>query len=222
MFNINDKFVILSLSMVHSINLKKEKKIVNFTTPYIIEITAVKIELGEISEHLSYYTKIDKYNPNDYEFSDFEPLSNDLTPSHLIGANSLEYAISVLHTFCSDCTIIFTEDKGSNLYKLDTLNFYSKTYGLMFNNPALNFYDLLIADLLKKEIDADEWEYTDLIKIANIINLANKPLNEIYIEYDINEKLINSRKDSLTKTLAIAEIITKILDFDESEEEIPF
>ena len=92
----------------------------------------------------------------------------------------------------------------------------------MFNNPTLNFYDLLIADLLKKEIDADEWEYTDLIKIANIINLANKPLNEIYIDYDIIEKLINSRKDSLTKTLAIAEIITKILDFDESEEEIPF
>jgi len=55
-----------------------------------------------------------------------------------------------------------------------------------------------------------------------MINLANKPLDEIYIEYDINEKLINSRKDSLTKTLAIAEIITKILDFDESEEEIPF
>lgn len=222
MFNINDKFVILNLSMVHSINLKKEKKIVNFTNPYITEITAVKIELGEISDQLSYYIKIDDYNPNDYEFFGFEPLNNVLTPTHLIGANTLEYVIPVLHKFCSDCTIIFAEDKGSNLYKLDTLNSYSKTYGLMFNNPTLNFYDLLIADLLKKEIDYDEWEYVSITQIANIINIANKPLEEIYIEYDIDEKLTSSRKYSLTQTLAIAEIITKILDFDEDEKEMPF
>ena len=108
----------------------------------IIEIGAVKIEKGSITE--KYSTFVACHEPIPWEITKL----TGITSKDLQGAPTVAQAIKRFYEFSRDCTIV-----GHNiLFDYGFIRYYGKQYGLEFNNDIIDTY-LMSREKLYGEVE---------------------------------------------------------------------
>lgn len=206
----------------------KIKKNLNFGSSPLIEIAAVKIKNGKISEHYTNFIGIDGLRAENLsEQGDSDMSYYGLTFAHLIGAPSLLETVKKFYDFSYDCIILVKHKSSSYNTSYDIFQRYAKSFGYIFNNPVFGMSDLVQAAKVRelfedKEKDID---YRDVLRIAeNLDHTGFWPDTfadyNIFFNPDSKECYDKGRNDPLSWALAFARLFIAIADLeDEAESE---
>lgn len=229
------KYVVLGFASVKSIVTNKKTGVrIGFGTPRIIEISAVKVENGKISDSYSRFVAIEGHDPHGIEFYDIERNLCGVRPVHLIGAKSFQEEVERLHCFVKDCVLIMHDWHIKRAFQY-VKNFAHKR-GLDFHNEVVDLIALLMAYHLKINLSVEEFENASAMEISKYIELYEDSWKELFFENDVafdpsRKDIPSCRDDNLGWALAFAELLIKLqndLYPDEEsnyqllDEELPF
>lgn len=128
----------------------RTKQDLSFASSPIIEIAAVKIQKGEISEHYTNFIGLDGVQAKNLCEEMSSLTDKGITPTHLIGAPSLEETVRKLYDFTRDCIILVQYKTPFFNTPFDTFQLYARSFGYVFNNPVFGILDTVQAAKLKK------------------------------------------------------------------------
>lgn len=202
------------------------KQRLNFGSSPIIEIAAVKIKRGKISEHYTNFIALDGVKTEN--LSDNEEMGfYGLTLAHLIGAPSLQEAIEKFYIFARDCIILVRHKPSSYNTPFDIFQWYAKSFGYVFNNPVFGMSDLVQAAKVRELFEYKEKnvDCRDVLQIAE--NLDHTDFwpdtfadHNIFFNPNSEEPFDKGRNDPLSWALAFAQLFIAIADLeDEAENE---
>lgn len=201
----------------------KIKKGLHFGSSLLIEIAAVKIKRGKISEHYTNFIGIDGLQAENLSNQGDSDMSYyGLTPAHLIGAPSLQETVEKFYRFAQNCTILVMRKAASYNTAFDIFQSYAKSFGYVFNNPVLSMLDIVQAAKLKELIDdkGKNIDYRDILQIAENLNYTGF-WPDIFAEYDIffnpdsKDSFDKGRNDPLSWAIAFAQLFIAIADFED-------
>lgn len=212
----NEKCVVLEFSSAESIKNKKTRAEIKLSTPCIIEISAVKIEKGKISDSFTRFLAIESYDPHEIELDDMDFNNHGVCAAHLIGAKSLKEELGQLRSFIDDSIIIMRGQYIDCEFKY--LKAFARGRGFEFNNVAVNVTDLLKAfNLHTNIISGESYENASTIEIAKHLKLDCDTWTGLFIQNEVEfdpsrEIILNCRDDSLSWALAIAQLYVNLYD----------
>ena len=188
MYNLKkNTYVVVEFTALHGFMTdlydSKIKKELNFGSSLLIEIAAVKIKRGKISEHYTNFIGIDGLQAENLSNQGDSGMSYyGLTTAHLIGAPSLQETVKKFYDFAYDCIILVRHKTSSYNTPFDIFRWYAKSFGYVLNNPVLSMTDLVQAAKIKELFECKEKnvDYRDVLKVA-----AN--LDQFY-KYELSEK----------------------------------
>mgnify|MGYP001623953544 FL=1 len=196
----------------------RTKQDLSFASSPIVEIAAVKIQKGEISEHYTNFIGLDGVQAKNLCEEMSSLTDKGITPTHLIGAPSLEETVRKLYDFTRDCIILVQYKTPFFNTPFDTFQLYARSFGYVFNNPVFGILDIVQAAKLKKAFKEKDIDYRDVLRVAENIEQMIAGWQDIFAEYEIffapfsNDPCNRGRNDPLSWAIAFARLFLAITD----------
>ena len=227
----NEKYVVLEFSSAESIENKKTRTTIGFSSPCIIEISAVKIAKGKIADSFSRFFKVEGYDSHCIELDETDFNNHGVCAYHLIGAKPLKEELGQLRSFIGDSMLIMRGHYIDSEFKY--FKAYARECGIEFNNIVINFSDLLKAFNLQMNIlTGKSYENASAVEIAKHLKLDCDTWTDLFIQNDVSFDpsrtiILNCRDDILSWALAIAQLYINLYGslyptLETIDEEIPF
>lgn len=210
MYNFKDKtYAVLEFTTIDgyfsNIAMKKEKIELRLNFPAIIEMTAVKIKDGNITEHFSTFVGIDGCNPNDIRLDSESPELYGITAEHLICAPSLTVAAERLFEFTGGCTLITKFAKKDSRNPLHIVKKYMEPEGYVFNNPVVSLNNIIAAIKISENVGVSG---ADAYRLA--LSLEDKESYNDLVAKHLNCDAEIGRQDSLSRALIMAKLFIEL------------
>lgn len=216
-------YVVLEFSTADDLEFDDPKiRRMHFATESIIEVAAVKIKKGTITEHYSTFVAIEDFDPLNYELGDLNFNAKGITSLHLIGAPKFKEVCWHLHRFAEDCDLIV---RTFSHYRDPFVTFKesAKKCGYLFNQQVIALDDLVFADELREKID-NKTIATDqmtLPEIAVALIRERETWIDVLNKYDIllfDQETLEKRGEPLSWALAFAQIFLSVIAQEEERE----
>ena len=217
-------YVVLEFSTADDLDfLDSKRRFMKSAKENIIEVAAVKIKKGEITEHYSTFVASEDFDPHNYELGDWNFNAEGLTSLHLIGAPSFKDVCERLYNFAEGCDLVV---KSISYFRDDFENFKesAKNCGYLFNQPVIELDYLVFANELRGKLD-DQMIITDqmtLPEIATLLHRKRKSWVDIFDECDNHpfyKETLEKRGGPLSWALAFAQFFISIIKQEEEWEE---
>lgn len=217
-------YVVLDFSTINDLECYYSKrKFTRCSRDSIIEIAAVKVKKGVITEHYSTFVAIEDFDPHDYEFGLFKPNAKGITNLHLIGAPKFEHVCEKLFDFTENCTLAVATASTSPYDDLMIFKDTAMNHGYVFNNSVISINDLLFASEFRnrignKTLNPSEMTLPEISAALKRTKSWRDMLEEKDI-YLIDEETFQYRGGPLTYALALAQLLIAIITEEEEWEE---